>query len=104
MKFRLGKITHHQTVLLELLSYLTRQERLNLTWTASQLSRTYAAKVFTIGLNLLHPAIENLRRNIFAKRELQLPDQETNVPLLLHFMTHGTFRGHLILACLDGTL
>jgi hypothetical protein len=33
-----------------------------------------------------------------------LPDQETNVPLLLHFMNHGTFQGHLILACLDGTL
>ena len=33
-----------------------------------------------------------------------LPDQETNVPLLLHFMNHGTFKGHLILACLDGTM
>ena len=104
MKFRLGKITHHQTVMLELLSYLPRQERLNLTWTTSNLSRAYAAKVLNIGLNLLGPTIENLRRKNFTKKELMLPDKETNVPLLLHFMNHGTFKGHLILACLDGTM
>ena len=74
MKFRIGKITHHQTVMLEMLSYIDRYPRLQLVWSTSNLSRQYMCKVFNMGLNKRHPKIEKLINREFKKTEIMLQD------------------------------
>lgn len=104
MKFRLGKITHHQTVMLDIMSYLHRLPTLHLLWTASSLSRSYAVKAYhPYFLSNLHPKFEALSDQVFQKTHLLFDDPRFD-PAFIYILRFGKFKGDIIVGSLSGAI
>jgi hypothetical protein len=104
MKFRLGHITHHQTVMLDIMSYLHRLPALHLLWQASSLSRSYAVKSYhPYFLFNLHPKFEALSDEVFKKTHILLDDPNFD-PAFIYILRYGKFKGDIIVGSMAGAI
>lgn len=61
-EFRIKKIRHHQTLMPEILFWLTKSERLNLLHQVSKGARVYSVKCYPL-ISMSHPIMRSVIRN-----------------------------------------